>query len=53
MIDGHVEPRDLGQFEIATFDNETGLEAIANNLYLEGGFRRVVVGTAGQLGSAP
>ena len=49
VIDGQVEPADLGQFEIATFANETGLEAIGDNLYLETpASGDVVVGTAGQ-----
>lgn len=34
-IDGQVDPVNLGQFEMATFVNEGGLEAIGNNLYKE------------------
>jgi flagellar basal-body rod protein FlgG len=51
VIDGEVEPADLGQFQIATFANETGLEAIGDNLYLETpASGDVIVGVAGQPG---
>jgi len=35
VLDGQVEPLDVGQFELATFANPTGLEAIGGNLYVE------------------
>ena len=34
-IDGQVEPQNVGQFELITFPNEAGLEAIGDNLLLE------------------
>ena len=34
-LDGQVDPQVVGQFQLANFANETGLEAIGNNLYLE------------------
>jgi flagellar basal-body rod protein FlgG len=34
-IDGQVEPLNIGQFEMATFINDAGLQAIGDNLYLE------------------
>ncbi len=34
-IEGEVQPRFLGQMELATFPNEAGLEAIGDNLYSE------------------
>ncbi len=34
-IDGEVEPQNVGQFELVTFPNEAGLEAIGDNLLLE------------------
>jgi len=50
-LDGQVEPVDLGQFEMASFANETGLEASGDNLFLETpAAGDVVVGTAGQQG---
>lgn len=35
QIDGQVAPQNLGQFELATFSNEGGLQAIGDNLFLE------------------
>ncbi len=35
QIDGQVAPQNLGQFELATFANEGGLQAIGDNLFLE------------------
>ncbi len=32
-IEGEIQPRFLGQMELATFPNEAGLEAIGDNLY--------------------
>ena len=34
-IDGQIAPTDLGQLELATFVNPTGLDAVGNNLLLE------------------
>lgn len=34
-LDGQVDPVNLGQFEIATFINPPGLEAIGDNMFLE------------------
>ncbi|MDG1287093.1 MAG: flagellar basal-body rod protein FlgG [Rickettsiales bacterium] len=34
-IDGQIEPTNLGQFDMATFINPAGLEAIGGNLYKE------------------
>lgn len=34
-IDGQLEPQNVGQFEIATFPNNAGLQAIGDNLLLE------------------
>lgn len=34
IIDGQVEPADLGQFDLATFINPAGLDAIGDNMYL-------------------
>ncbi|SVB45164.1 uncharacterized protein METZ01_LOCUS198018 [marine metagenome] len=33
LIDGQVEPEEMGQFELATFMNPAGLKAIGGNLY--------------------
>ncbi|WP_417477373.1 flagellar basal-body rod protein FlgG [Maricaulis sp.] len=35
MIDGQTEPQTVGQLELSTFNNDAGLEAIGNNLFLE------------------
>lgn len=35
QIDGQIAPQNLGQFELATFPNEGGLQAIGDNLFLE------------------
>lgn len=35
LIDGQVDPLNLGQFELATFINPPGLEAIGDNLFLQ------------------
>ncbi|MBM3599477.1 MAG: flagellar basal-body rod protein FlgG [Alphaproteobacteria bacterium] len=35
QIDGQVASQLVGQFELATFPNEAGLQGIGNNLYLE------------------
>lgn len=34
-IDGQIEPQNVGQIQLATFPNTTGLEAIGDNLLLE------------------
>jgi len=34
-IPGQVDPQNLGQFQIANFVNDAGLQAIGNNTYLE------------------
>jgi flagellar basal-body rod protein FlgG len=34
-LDGEVEPQNIGQFQMATFANPTGLEAIGGNNFLE------------------
>jgi flagellar basal-body rod protein FlgG len=34
-IDGQTDPQTIGQFELAQFPNNAGLEAIGKNLYLE------------------
>ncbi|HET8727493.1 MAG TPA: flagellar basal-body rod protein FlgG [Alphaproteobacteria bacterium] len=34
-IDGQIEPQNVGQFELANFANEAGLQAIGDNLFLE------------------
>lgn len=34
-LDGEVEPTNVGQIELANFPNETGLESIGDNMYLE------------------
>lgn len=34
-VDGQIEPINVGQFELATFANEGGLQAIGDNLFLE------------------
>ncbi|MDG1995380.1 MAG: flagellar basal-body rod protein FlgG [Emcibacteraceae bacterium] len=34
-IDGQLEPQNVGQFELATFPNNAGLQAIGDNLLLE------------------
>lgn len=34
-LEGQVDPQNIGQIELTNFVNETGLEAIGNNLYLE------------------
>ncbi len=34
-IDGQVAPQNVGQFELATFANEAGLEAVGDNLLKE------------------
>lgn len=34
-VDGQVDPINLGQFEIATFINPPGLQAIGDNMFLE------------------
>ncbi len=34
-LDGEVQPQNVGQFQLATFANEAGLEAIGSNLLLE------------------
>lgn len=35
LLDGQTEPQTVGQFELSTFNNDAGLEAIGNNLFLE------------------
>lgn len=34
IIDGQIQPADLGQFDLATFINPAGLDAIGDNMYL-------------------
>lgn len=34
-IEGQTEPQNVGQFDIAMFVNEAGLESVGSNLYLE------------------
>ena len=34
-VDGQVTPNNVGQFQLATFANDAGLEAIGENLFLE------------------
>ena len=34
-LDGQVDPQRIGQFQLASFANEAGLEATGNNLFLE------------------
>lgn len=34
-IQGQIDPQNVGQFQLATFLNEAGLDAIGNNLFLE------------------
>lgn len=34
IIDGQIDPVDLGQFDLATFINPAGLRAVGDNLYL-------------------
>ncbi len=34
-LNGQVQPQNVGQFQLATFPNEAGLEAIGNNMFLE------------------
>lgn len=50
-IEGEIALRDLGQLELATFVNPTGLEAVGDNLFLEteasGGAAFATPGTAG------
>lgn len=50
-IDGQIEPANLGQFDMATFINPAGLEAIGNNLFKETEASGApVVGLAGEEG---
>ena len=51
LIDGQVQPLNLGQIEISTFINPPGLEAIGDNLFLETQASGVpILGIAGELG---
>lgn len=34
-LNGQVQPQNVGQFQLATFPNDAGLEAIGNNMFLE------------------
>ena len=34
-LDGQVDPQNVGQFQLASFANPTGLEAIGDNLFLQ------------------
>lgn len=50
-IDGQVTPQVIGQFDLATFANEAGLEAIGDNMFLETpASGQATVSTPGQLG---
>lgn len=50
-IEGQIEPQNVGQFDIAMFVNEAGLEAVGSNLYLETPASGVpILGIPGQLG---
>ncbi|MBF0268494.1 MAG: flagellar basal-body rod protein FlgG [Alphaproteobacteria bacterium] len=50
-IDGQVAPQVIGQFDLATFANEAGLEAIGDNMFLETpASGQAAVSTPGQLG---
>lgn len=50
-IDGQTTPQVIGQFELATFANESGLEAIGDNMFLETpASGQATVSTPGQLG---
>jgi flagellar basal-body rod protein FlgG len=50
-FDGQVAPQNLGQFELATFVNENGLEAIGSSLFKETTASGApTVGAAGQAG---
>jgi len=52
-IDGQTEPENVGQFDVAMFVNEAGLETIGNNLYLETPASGVpILGIPGQQGFA-
>lgn len=35
ILDGQIQPQVLGQFELALFPNENGLESIGNNMFIE------------------
>ncbi|MFV3126446.1 flagellar basal-body rod protein FlgG [Niveispirillum sp. KHB5.9] len=50
-IEGQIEPQNVGQFDMAMFVNEAGLEAVGSNLYLETPASGVpILGMPGQLG---
>ncbi|TAN51120.1 MAG: flagellar basal-body rod protein FlgG [Rhodospirillales bacterium] len=50
-IDGQVTPQNIGQFDLSTFANEAGLEAIGDNMFLETpASGQASVSTPGQLG---
>ena len=50
-IDGQVDPTLVGQFNLTTFPNASGLEAIGGNLFLETASSGTpTTGTAGDLG---
>jgi flagellar basal-body rod protein FlgG len=50
-IEGQTEPENVGQFDIAMFVNEAGLEATGSNMYLETPASGVpILGIPGQLG---
>lgn len=52
-IEGQTEPENVGQFDIAMFVNEAGLEAVGSNLFLETPASGVpILGIPGQLGFA-
>ena len=51
ILDGQVGPQVVGQFELATFFNEAGLEAIGSNLFVESGASGTAnVGAPGAIG---
>ncbi|MFM2042804.1 MAG: flagellar basal-body rod protein FlgG [Pseudomonadota bacterium] len=52
-VDGRAEPENVGQFELATFVNEAGLEAIGDNLFRETPASGIpILGIPGQAGFA-
>jgi len=52
-VNGQTEPENVGQFELATFVNEAGLEAIGDNLFRETPASGIpILGIPGQLGFA-
>jgi len=51
FLEGQTDPDPVGQFEVVTFVNETGLEAIGDNLFRETPASGIpILGIPGQLG---